>query len=244
MIYLYLGTDKEKARSKMGAAIEIAATKTSRPAGRSSDSSRSEEVRKNAEIVRITDANTVEDLRTVLRGPGMFTPLEAAGSLTGFGGKRVLVFEGVCVNPELCEVLLESLEQLSKSEEDVFIYEEKPLADMRKKLEKYAERTEKYDAPKKDRDSSIFVMADALRAADKKALWVGYMREIAKGSAPEAIHGVLFWAAKDMLLRSKPANPEHARGRKLIASLAELPHAARRRGEDLEYALERFVLEQ
>lgn len=210
MIHLYLGTDREKARSKMAAAIEKAA--------------------KKADIVRVTDANSVDDLKASLQGGGMF------------GGKRVLVFEGVCMNPEMCDVLVESLERLSKADDDVFIFEEKPLADLRRKLEKYAESVEKFDAPKKERDSSIFAIANALRSADKKALWVSYMREIAKDAAPEAIHGVLFWAAKDMLLKSRGA--EAVRARKLVAELAELPHAARRRGEDVEYALERFVLTQ
>jgi hypothetical protein len=210
MLHLYLGSDREKARTKMNAAVEKAA--------------------KKAGVVRITDAHTVDDLKMALQGGGMF------------GGKRVLVFEGVCVNPELCEVLLQSLEWLSKSGEEVFVYEEKPLADLRKKLEKYAETVEKLDAQKKDRDSSIFVMANALRSADKKHLWVGYMREIEKGSAPEAVHGVLFWAAKDMFLKSRPNSPERNRGAVLVASLAELPHESRRKGEDLEYAIERFVL--
>ena len=33
-----------------------------------------------------------------------------------------------------------------------------------------------------------------------------------------------------------------ARGKKLVTDLAELPHISRRRGEELEYALERFIL--
>ena len=214
MIRVYLGTDRGKVRSIMGSAVEKAA--------------------KDAKIVRITDANTIDDLKTALQGGGMF------------GGKRVLVFEGVCVNPELCEVLLENLERLSRlddADEDVFIFEEKPLADIRKKLEKYADKVEKFDAPKKERDASIFAMANALRKGDKKALWVGYMREIAKDSAPEAVHGVLFWAAKDMFMKSHEA-AARTRAAALIATLAELPHESRRRGEDLEYALERFVLSE
>jgi hypothetical protein len=210
MLHLYLGTDREKARAKMGSAVE--------------------KVAKKAEIVRITDAHTVDDLNAALRGGGMF------------GGKRVLVFEGVCVNLDLCDVFLDALEHLAKSGEEVFVFEEKPLADLRKKLEKHAETVEKFEAPKKERDSSIFAMANALRSADKKSLWVGYMREIEKGSAPEAVHGVLFWAAKDMFLKSRVGSPERSRGAALIASLAELPHDSRRRGEDLEYALERFLL--
>lgn len=219
MLYLYTGTDRERVRKNMNAAIAKVA---------------------GVEVTRITDAHTVEDLRAALRGPGMFTPLEAGGSLTGFGGTRVLVFEGVCANPELSDVLLDSLTSLSESEESVFVFEEKPLADVRKKLEKYAETVEKFDAPKKERDSSIFAIANALRKADKKTLWVSYMREIAKDAAPEAIHGVLFWAAKDMFLNGDAT--ARVRATALIAQLADLPHAARRRGFELEYALERFVL--
>ena len=88
----------------------------------------------------------------------------------------------------------------------------------------------------------MFALANALRRADKKALWVGYQRELAKGGAPEAILGVLFWAAKDMFIKSKEGTRESNRAKKLVAELAELPHEARRNGFDLEYALERFVL--
>lgn len=210
MLHLYVGTDRERVRSKMNTAIEKAA--------------------KKAEIVRITDAHTIEDMKTALRGGGMF------------GGKRVLVFEGTCTNIDLCNVFLDSLERLAKSDEEVFVFESKPLADLRKKLEKYAKTVEKFDAPGKDRDTSIFAIANALRKGDKKALWVSYMREIAKDSAPEMIHGVLFWAAKDVFLKSGSDAAARTRAAALLASLAELPHEARRRGEPMEYALERFVL--
>lgn len=210
MLHLFLGTDREKARAKMNSAIEKAA--------------------KKAEVVRVTDAHTADDLKAALQGGGMF------------GGKRVLVFESVCTNPDLSEIFIDALEYLAKSDEDVFVFESKPLADLRKKLEKYAETVEKFDAPAKERDSSIFAMANALRAKDKKALWVAYMKEVAKDNAPEAVHGVLFWAAKDMFLKSGGNQETKKRAASLVAVLAELPHEARRRGEDLEYALERFVL--
>lgn len=204
-MYLYIGTDREKARAKMGRDVAKAA--------------------KGAEVVRITDAHTIDDLAAALRGGGMFAL------------KRVLVFENVSANIEMREMLLGALE--SGIEEDVFIFEEKLLAAEKKKFEKHAERVEKFDAPKKERDSSIFAIANALRSGDKKGLWVSYMREIAKGGAPEAIHGVMFWGAKDAFTKS---GGKDSRAGKLVAMLAELPHEARRKGEDLEYALERFVL--
>lgn len=206
MIYLYLGTDREKARAKMG--IDIA--KTSK-----------------GTVLRITDANSIGDMAAALQGGGMFA--EA----------RTLVFENVCLIDEMRAALLAALPDLATTKEPVFIYEEKPLIDLKKKLEKHAEKTEKFDAPKKERDSGIFELANALRRADKKALWVSYMSEIAKGTAPEAVHGVLFWGAKDAFLK---CGEKDVRLRRLIAELAALPHEARRRGEDLEYALERFAL--
>jgi DNA polymerase III delta subunit len=205
MMYLYIGTDRERARAKMNADVAKAA--------------------KGAEIIRITDAHALDDLAAALRGGGMFA------------NKRVLVFENTNVNPEMREVLLDALEE--GVADPVFIFEEKLLVAEKKRFEKHAEKVEKFDAPKKERDGSIFAIANALRAGDKKALWVSYMEEIAKGGAPEAIHGVLFWGAKDAFLKS---GGKDSRTKRLVAELAALPHEARRRGEDLEYALERFVL--
>lgn len=202
---LYIGSDREKARKKMSADIAKAA--------------------KGAEVLRITDAHSLDDLAAAFQGGGMFA------------AKRVLVFENLNAAPDMREALLEALRR--GIEDPVFVFEEKLPAAEKKQYEKYADAVEKFDAPKKERDSSIFAMANALRSGNKKALWVAYMREIAKGNAPEAVHGVLFWGAKDAFLKS---GGKDARIRALVASLAALPHEARRRGEDLEYALERFVL--
>ncbi len=187
------------------------------------------EAKKVDRIARITDANTYEDLATTLQGGGMFAET------------RAVVLDGALANEEMHSLVINSLPMLKKSSEDFFILEEKPDADTRKKIEKYAEKSERYDLPAKKKDNSIFSMANALAKRDKRALWINYQSELQKGAAPEAIHGILFWGAKDMFLKSRA--PDSAeRGKKLVATLAELPHEARRHGEDLEYALERFVL--
>lgn len=202
-------------------------TGTDREKARDALEKRVQKEAKGARVVRITDAHTLGDLSVALRGEGMFAE------------KRVLVFENVCENEEMEPVFIAALPQLAEGEEKVFVYEMKPLADLKKQLQKYAEDFETHDLPKRARENDIFALANALRARNKKQLWVGYMCEVAKGSAPEATHGFLFWAAKDMYLKSggKDAGAAH-----LIAELAELPHVARRKGEELDYALERFVL--
>ena len=181
-------------------------------------------------VVRISDANSIADFMASLQGGGLF------------GEKRIVVFEGISENEEMRDLLFQSLERMQKSEEPFFIFEASPDADARRTIEKYAEKKTRFDAPKKVKDDSVFALANALRRADKKALWVGYQKELAKGKPAEAIHGVLFWGAKDMLIKSKEGTPESNRAKKLVAELAELPHEARRNSFDLEYALERFVL--
>lgn len=183
---------------------------------------------KKANIERITDANSPADLRVALRGAGMF------------GEKRIVVLDGVFANEEMRDVLLGELPAMRKSEESFYILEGKLDADTRKKIEKHAERSEKFDAVKEKEGGEIFSLAFALKRGDKKALWVGYQRALLREEKPEAIHGVLFWGAKDMHMKTRGA--EQARASRLVAELAELPHEARRSGFELEYALERYIL--
>lgn len=212
MLYVFLGTDREKARAEMNKAIRAA---------------------KGAEIMRISDANSIDDLQMALRGGGMF-------GLTGQGGKRVVVLDGVFANDEMRAIVIGSLAQISKSDQLTFVLEEKLDAETRKKLEKHAERLERFDATKEKERGGIFALAYALKGGDKKRLWVEYQRALSRDEAPEAIHGVLFWGAKDFFLKSSGTSRERAG--KLVAELAELPHEARRRGFELEYALEHYIL--
>lgn len=178
--------------------------------------------------VRITDAHTIDDFRSALQGRGMFDET------------RAIVLDGIFSNAEMREAFLQQIEALAGSDDTFLVYEEKIDAATRKKIEKYAEKTEKFEAPKTVKRGDVFVLASALGQGDKKALWVGYQRALARKEAPEAIHGVLFWGAKQMALSGQGEKAE--RGRRFVAELAELPHEARRKGFDLEYALEKYIL--
>lgn len=206
MLYLYSGTDTERARTRLNIVIDDAA-------GR-------------ADIFRITDAHTLADLEAALMGGGMF------------GGERVVVLDSTLTHDEMRVIVLDRLPQLKSSRDTFYIYEGVIDAATRKQIEKYAEKSEKFDAAKSAARETIFNLVRPLQDGKKKDLWVAYQKELHAGKAPEAIHGILFYAAKDALLRK----PTDERARKLVASLAELPHEARRQGFELEYALERFVL--
>lgn len=208
MLYLFSGTDREKIRA---AANDCAA----RAAG------------KGGAIVRITDAHSGEDLRAALQGGGMF------------GGTHVVVLDGIVGggSADGRVLVLESLAAVAAAPDTFVLIEAALDAATRKQIEKHAEKSERFDTTKATEDKTVFALANALQRGDKKALWVGLMREHAKGSAPEAVHGLLFWGAKQLCLRE-----DSPRARSLVSRLALLPHQARRSGEDLGYALERFAL--
>ncbi len=176
--------------------------------------------------LRITDAHPLTDLEAALQGSGMFD------------GERVVVLDNVFERDDMGEYLRARLRPLSESADAFVVYESAPTAELRKTIEKHAESTERFDAVKEKKQDTIFALANHLQRGKKKELWVGLQREFIAGKAPEAIHGFLFWAAKQSLLR----NARDERARRLVSELAELPHTARRRGFELEYALEKFVL--
>lgn len=205
MLYFFSGTDTDKVRQALNAALEKEA--------------------KKLPVVRITDAHTKADLEATLQGGGMFAQ------------KRAVVFSGIYENDEMRGVLEARIPSLAKSDDLFFMIEGALDAVTRKSIEKYAAEFERFDSKKEAKRETIFALANALQSGKKKELWVGYQRELQSGKAPEAIHGVLFWAAKQYLLKGGGQ-----RARSLVAELAELPHEARRQGFELEYALERFVL--
>ena len=186
---------------------------------------------RDRERIAVSDASELADLEMSMRGGGLF------------GSVRVVVLDSVLGNESMRETVLANLSALKTSEDVFFLLEEKVDAATKKQVGKYAESVAVFDEAKVAKnDNSAFGLANALRRGDKKALWVGMMREFAQGKAPEMIHGLLFWAAKQALLSSKQGTREYERAKMLVASLAELPHESRRMGFELEYALERFAL--
>jgi len=216
MLYVYTGTDRERARSAaQAAATELAGNP---PTG-------------GGTMIRISDAHSLADLSSVLQGAGMF----------GEEHKRVVVLDNIFANVEMRAYLMDLLPAIQRSEETFFIIEEILDAQTRRTLEKYAEASKRFDMPKGKRaGGESFALAYALRRGEKKELWLCYQRALARDEAPEALHGILFWAAKQMALSENVA--ERRRGLKAVAELAALPHEARRQGVELEYALERYLL--
>ena len=184
--------------------------------------------RTGVEILRITDTHTLEDLAVALTGPGMF------------GTPRTIVLEYILDRIDMRDHLEKQVTLIGQSPETIVLIEEKLDALAKKKFAPYLSAS--LDVPKKNTQKSrIFAIGDALKRKDRKTTWIAYQQALLDGAAPEAIHGMLFWALKDAYTKAR-SHDETQWLRRMLRELVALPHEARRRGEDLEYALESFVL--
>ena len=139
------------------------------------------------------------------------------------------------------ETVLEHIDLLAASANPVAVLAPKLLAARAKKLEAVAEKTFKIDAvASKDRGFNSSLV-NALAAKDNAALWKEIVKATRAGDAPEAVHGLLHWKARDLMQKGgREWNKEEARA--LSLSLIELLSDSRGRDLPLPLALERFAL--
>ena len=86
-------------------------------------------------------------------------------------------------------------------------------------------------------------MANALGNKDKLNLWIYFRQAIDRGVGMEELIGVLFWKAKDMILKrnfSKFSLPEL---QNFTSKISYLLPEARKEGLDAESVFEQFLLE-
>ena len=84
-------------------------------------------------------------------------------------------------------------------------------------------------------------LVDALGARSREKLWLEINRALQAGDAPEMLHGLLHWKARDIMGKGSRAwTPKEAR--KLSLNLIALLQESRGGGTDLSESLERFAL--
>ncbi len=84
-------------------------------------------------------------------------------------------------------------------------------------------------------------LVNALGSKNKAILWLELQRALRAGDAPEMLHGLLHWKARDLMQKGSRAwTPGESRS--LSLTLIGLLQDSRRGGLDLALALERFAL--
>ena len=226
MMYLFYGTDVEKTRAK---AFEwIAKARTKEP---------------NLVYVRLSR----EELTT--------QTLEDAALSGGLFVKRLLIliddpFPSARVESEeegsedtAGSVFEEHITALADSDNAIVILAPRLAAAKAKKLTAKAKMTYVYDKPVAREDARGFNtnLVNALATRSREKLWLELNRALYAGDAPEMLHGLLHWKARDLMEKGgRVWKPEEARA--LSLSLIELLQNSRRGGLDLPLSLERFAL--
>lgn len=215
MIYLFYGSDVAKARAK--AFAWAAAARVKHP---------------DMAYVRIEAADVSEPtLEQVMSTQGLFF------------GKTLALLDDPFSFSESGERVLEHLEALAKSENPIVILAPRLLAARVKKLEAKAEKTFVFDLKEKKAARGFNgALVNALAAKDGTELWKEIVKAERQGDAPEMIHGLLHWKARDLMKDARSAKWGKDGARKLSRDLIELLSDSRSGDLPLKEALERFAL--
>ena len=153
-------------------------------------------------------------------------------------------YRNIFENEDTQEFILEKLELISESPNDFIFLEgklNKPVLDAFKKVraelnifELAKEKKEKYDN---------FILTNDFANRDKLNLWLHFRQAMDKGVRMEELIGILFWKAKDMLLKKSYGKFNEEEIKNFAAKLSYLLPEARKNGMDDESAFEQFLLE-
>ena len=186
------------------------------------------------------------------------------GSQGLFEKKIVAKLANVLDNEELQDDILKNL-PLMKTSENIIVWSEgKVNKEPLEKIKNHAEKTEEFSLQEgfKQKEFSIFFLADALGEKDKKRFWALLVEAFRRGKVVEEIHGTLFWQLKTILLakrtktaeeaginpfpyskaRSFAKNWEESELKQSISHLVDMYHKAHRGELDFEISLEKFAL--
>lgn len=214
MIFTWLGKDTEGNRVRLRKELDAYTKKT------------------KATEVRVTADQCDE---TTLVSLAQHTDLFSTG--------YAVFLDGLLGDPKTKEILLSHVSLCKSSDTKFFVLEGAVDAATKKTLQKVSESFEEHDGSlTSKRGEGDFFLAQAFGNKDRAKTWVLYQKSLLQGSAPEMIHGMLFWKAKQMIKGTAARSQSECRT--LLGDLAELPSVSRQRNLDFELALERFILER
>ena len=225
MIYLFRGTDTDKVRAK--AFAWIAAARQKEP---------------NLAYARLArEELTAGTLAHAAQSGGLFVKRLLVLLDDPYGNARAKDEDDAVA--ESASVLDDALEMLEQSDNVIVVLAPKLPTAKAKKLAANAAKEYVVDLPAVRVAARGFntALVNALAAKKRDALWLEVERALRAGDAPEMVHGLLHWKARDLMQKGSRAWPP-AEARALSLALIALLVESRRKGLDLAESLERFAL--
>jgi len=188
---------------------------------------------KETEILTVSRNNfSEEEIQSLYSGSGLFAK------------KTAVIFESILDHAAAETFLLPRLEKLQESE-NIFIFSESKIS--KTTLDAFKKgRAElnifELPAIKKEKYNN-FILANDFGARDKLNLWIHFREAVDLGVGLEELIGVLFWKAKDLLLKENFSKFSAEELKDFSSQISYLLPQARREGLDAEAAFEEFILE-
>jgi len=227
MLYVFHGTDTDKARAHMHAVLEGAKKK-----------------RPDAEVFRVEAEQCTADRVE-----------EFVGSMGLFERKIIAVLDRVMENKEAAAAVLARVEALQASDNLFLLIETKLDKKTLTSLEKHAYKVEAFAEAKAAGygsgygagssgggaggrgDFNTFALADALARRDRKQLWSLLQKASFHEIPAEEICGILFWQVKALALASEAGSTPASSGLAPFAFSKAKSAASKFRPEDLRRAV-------
>jgi DNA polymerase III delta subunit len=207
MLYVFYGTDTVQAGEKARTLVESLRKK-----------------RPDAAYEKIDgDTWDVSNLEGHLGGQGLFS------------NKYIVFVDRATENKEAKERLADYIPAMQESPNIFIVYEGKLLTELKKAIEKHAEKIVTTDLKEKpqqfgDDGFNIFALADAVSKKQTLRAWSLYRKAVESGAEPEQVIGMLFWKAKTV------------GAVKLAKDLITLYHDGHRGSRDMELGIEELIL--
>ena len=156
----------------------------------------------------------------------------------------IVVLKNVFEREEAKDFFLKKIVEMQKSE-NIFILLEGKL----KKIEtdifiKKKSVVNIFELPKGKKEKfDSFLLAYDLEKRDKLNLWIHFRQAIDRGVGMEELVGILFWKAKDMILKRNFSKFKEVELKHFALRLSYLLPEARKEGKSDEEAFEQFLLE-
>ena len=228
MLYVFYGTDVSKSREKAHYLVDSLRTK-----------------KPDASYVPITADNwnalTIEEN---LGGQGLFS------------SKYIVFLDRVTENAVAKEEVVDFLPAMNESSNIFVILEGKVIVELKKAIEKSAEKVVVTDLPTVAKsfgsrvagagDFNVFALADAVANRNKANSWTIFRQAVDRGIGSESILGTLFWKVKTMIVASGgKGSTKYSKVEleNLLTRLVTLYHDGHRGMVDLELGTEKLLLE-
>lgn len=185
-------------------------------------------------------------METFFIGKNDFNSMQMESFYSGAGlffTKCTVVYSNIFEREETLDLLLKRLEFMSQSD-NIFVFLEgklnKPVLDA---FRKARAELNVYELPKEKKEKfNSFLLAYAFEDRDKLNLWIHFRQAMDKGIGMEELVGILFWKAKDMILKKSFRKFSEEELKNFATKLSYLLPESRKIGLDDEAAFEQFLL--